>query len=152
MVIDVPALIAERREVFGDDFVAGRLRPEADARALLDASAGSMTREQAIRLGGLLNEHTKVGVVRQDRFSPAFVGASLHRVIEDLATFNDRVSRLWRGDEEAALDALDETVRNRSLFPRCGVLATVGPALPPRPRAVRGMDHRHHRGTPSRRR
>jgi len=79
-----------------------------------------MSREQAIRFGELLNEHKKATVVRHDRFAPAFVGASLAKVTEDLETFNQRVELLWTGDDEAALRALDETLRNRTLFPGAG--------------------------------
>jgi hypothetical protein len=119
-IFDVESLIAERRESFGEDFVSGRTQPEQEARALLDATAGEMTREQAVRLGELLNQHAKAGVTRHDRFAPAFVGGALNRVTDDLDTFNDRVGLLWRGDEEASLDALDETLKNRGLFPGAG--------------------------------
>lgn len=120
VAIDVLAHIAERRAFFGDDFVAGRIAPEAAARTLLNEAAGRMSREQAIRFGELLNEHKKATVVRHDRFAPAFVGASLAKVTEDLETFNQRVELLWTGDDEAALRALDETLRNRALFPGAG--------------------------------
>jgi hypothetical protein len=101
--VEIANLIVDQRNEFGDDFVEGRRRAEEQARTLLNASAGSMTREQATRLGELLNEHTKVGIVRHDRFSPAFVGAALQKVTDDLDTFNERVRLLWRGDDEAAL-------------------------------------------------
>src|SRR4051812_30930964 len=95
-LIDIEALIAGRREFFGEDFVSGRTQPEEEARALLNATAGEMTNEQATRLGELLNQHTKAGVTRHDRFSPAFVGAALKKVTADLEVFNDRVALLWR--------------------------------------------------------
>ena len=119
-VVDVPALISETREWYGGDLVTGRTTAEGKARALLDGSAGSMTHDQAMYLGELLNEHVAKGVVRHDRFSPAFVGGSLNKLTEDLSTFNDRVARIWRGDEEAALAALDESLKNRQLFPGAG--------------------------------
>lgn len=118
--VDVESLIAERREFFGADFVPGRTQPEEEARTLLNATAGEMTHEQATRLGELLNQHAKAEVTRHDRFSPAFVGAALKKVTDDLDVFNDRVGLLWRGDDEAALDALDETLKNRALFPGAG--------------------------------
>ena len=117
---DVEVIIARTRGWFGDDFVPGRIKPELEARQLLDEHAGQMSAAQAMRLGQLINEHAKHGVVRHDRFSPAFVGVSLQRVTEDLETFNRRVAMLWRGDEDAALDALDETLKNRQLFPGAG--------------------------------
>jgi MoxR-like ATPase len=118
--IDVHELIAERRSFFGDDFVSGRTGPEQEARSLLDDAAGEMTQEQALQLGELLNRHAKAGVIRHDRFAPAFGGAALQKVTGDLEVFNQRVGLLWRGDEERALDALDETLKNRSLFPGAG--------------------------------
>lgn len=118
--IDVSDLIAERRRDFGEGFIAGRQRPEEQARSLLNEFAGTMNREQAMRLGELLNEHTKGTVVRHDRFAPAFVGAALQKVTEDLGVFNDRVGRLWRQDEDGALDALDESLKDRALFPGAG--------------------------------
>lgn len=118
--IDVEAVIAKSRRWFGEDFVPGRLKPEREARELLDAFAGHMSLDQAMRLGELINEHAKQGLTRHDRFSPAFVGASLQRLTQDLETFNTRVALLWCGDDEAALNALDETLKNRQLFPGAG--------------------------------
>lgn len=37
-----------------------------------------------------------------------------------LDTFNERVGLLWRGDDDAALNALDEALKNRALFPGAG--------------------------------
>jgi MoxR-like ATPase len=119
-LMDVSTLVAERRSFFGADFVSGRVAPEAEARALLDEAAGHMSSEQAASLGEMLNRHVKAGVIRHDRFSPAFVGAALKRVTEDLVVFNARVSLLWHGTEEDALAALDETLKNRALFPGAG--------------------------------
>lgn len=118
--LDAAALIEQRRTDFGPQFVPGRERPEHQARDLLNESAGAMTREQAMRLGELLNEHTKGNTVRHDRFSPAFVGAALQRVTDGMDVFNERVELLWRRDEQAALEALDATLRNRLLFPGAG--------------------------------
>lgn len=98
----------------------GRKQPEQLARDLLDEAAGTMSREQAMLLGELLNAHTKGSTIRHDRFSPAFVGAALQRVTDDMTVFNERVSLLWTGGEEAALDALDASLRNRALFPGAG--------------------------------
>ena len=58
VTIDAPELITQGRAEFGDGFVSGRSRPEERARALLDASAGAMSLEQAAHLGEPLNEHT----------------------------------------------------------------------------------------------
>ena len=117
---DIPALIAEVRAGYGDDFVVGRASAEEKARSLLNASAGNMSREQAMQLGQFLNEHVAKGVLRHDRFSPAFVGGALNKLTEDLATFNERVQLLWKGDDDSALAALDESLKNRQRFPGAG--------------------------------
>lgn len=49
-----------------------------------------------------------------------------------LDTFNERVGLLWRGDDDAALNALDETLKNRALFPGSRVLLAVCPDVPAR--------------------
>ncbi len=118
--IDLPAHIAKVRTEYGDDFVAGRATAEEKARSLLNASAGNMSREQAMQLGQFLNEHVSNGVLRHDRFSPAFVGGALNKLTADLATFNDRVQLLWKGNDDSALAALDQSIKNRQLFPGAG--------------------------------
>jgi MoxR-like ATPase len=117
---DVHGVINERRQYFGDDFVPGRVRAEAAARELLEASAGAMTRDEAMQLGVLLNQHTRQGKARKDRFLPAFGAAGMTKLVEDLETFNERLARIWRGDSEEALAVLDETAKNGSFFPGAG--------------------------------
>jgi hypothetical protein len=120
VIEDVRGVIEERRAFFGDDFVAGRERAEADVRALLEASAGAMSRDEAVHLGELLNRHTRQHRQRKDRFTPAFGGAGMGTLTADLETFNERVGQLWRGEDTAALAVLDETVKNPSTFPGAG--------------------------------
>src|SRR5690349_25101935 len=117
---DVEALIVRIRARYGDQFVDGRAEAERKAVELLDRTAGSMTREQAQELGGYLNVQVVKGTERHDRFAPAFVGGSLNTLIRDLDRFNRRVEMMWRSSEEEALDALDESLLNRQLFPGAG--------------------------------
>ncbi len=78
-----PHVLGQVRTTFGDRFVAGRVLAEQEAVALLNSRAGSLDRDEAMRLGQLFNTHELAGRVRQDRFSPAFAGATMQRVTEE---------------------------------------------------------------------
>lgn len=99
--------------------VTFRQRAEAEAKDFLDRFAGRMTAEQASELGRLFNADFR-GKEYQDRFKPAFHGATMNRIVEDIEAFNEWTRRLWDPDEEKALAALDEIVRERSAFPGAG--------------------------------
>lgn len=120
---DLVALV-DARERFGDDFVTARLEAEGQAVALLNERAGSMTREEALELGRYLNRHAKHGTWRQDRFSPAFHGAAMYRLIDDLDRFNAVVADLWTAPEDEALDTVGRMLADRAILPGAG------PSLP----------------------
>ncbi|WP_187279764.1 McrB family protein [Quadrisphaera setariae] len=122
----VAEYVRERRELFGPEFVPGRLRPEAEARALLDAKAGRMSKDDAAALGAACNRHQRGSVQMRNRFSPAFFGGWLNVVTADLDLFNRRVEELWQGSEEDALALLDQVCKTPSTFPGAGrVLPTM---------------------------
>ncbi len=73
-----------------------------------------------MRLGQLFNVHEKAGRVRQDRFSPAFAGATMQKVTEDPERFNQVVADLWTAPHEAALDSLGRDFADRSQLPGAG--------------------------------
>ncbi len=112
--------LADVRTRFGDRFVPARLEAELEARDLLDTRAGSLTRAEAMDLGRLFNRHDKAGRVRLDRFSPAFAGATINKVTEDLDRFNEVVADLWTAPEETALDTLGRMLGDRTVLPGAG--------------------------------
>lgn len=118
---DVATFIEWIRDLYGPELVPSRLEAEQEARDLLTAYAGSMTKEQALELGRLFNKGVYGGVLRANRFSPAFVGATMERVVEPLEEFNQWTYRLWlQTSEDRALEALDEILRNPTRFPGAG--------------------------------
>ncbi len=106
--------------VVGPTRRAGRVLGEQEAVALLDSRAGYLDRDEAMRLGQVFNTQEMAGRVRQDRFSPAFAGATMHKVTEDLDRFNDVVAELWTADIDTALDTLGGILGDRSLLPGAG--------------------------------
>ena len=54
------------------------------AGELLNERAGELDRGEATRLGQVFNGHEVAGRIRQDRFSPAFAGATMQKATEDL--------------------------------------------------------------------
>ncbi|MGY1691125.1 DUF2461 family protein [Geodermatophilus sp. SYSU D01105] len=115
-----PHVLSQVRTAFGDRFVAGRMLAEQAAVALLDSRAGRLDRDEATRLGQLFNTHELAGRIRQDRFSPAFAGATMQKVTEDLDRFNDVVATLWTADVDTALDTLGGILGDRSVLPGAG--------------------------------
>jgi hypothetical protein len=97
-----------------------RQEAEQAARTLLDQRAGRMTREEAFDLGRLLNTTAKQGVRRYDRFSPAFHGASMETLTEDMDNFNHWTLRMWRGTDDERLEAVDEVLRDPSALRGAG--------------------------------
>jgi hypothetical protein len=114
------SVLARVRGNFGEDFVAGRISAEQAAQALLNERAGSLDRDEAMRLGQLFNTHDKLGRVRQDRFSPAFTGATMLKVTEDLERFNSVVADLWTAPIDEALETLGKMLGDRSVLPGAG--------------------------------
>lgn len=117
---DLPAFVAWTRDWRGPESVTVRQMAEDTARTLLDAKAGSMTEEEARALGRLFNTDARNGMQRFDRFSPAFQGATLDRIIVDLDLFNRRVAELWSSDEEAARATADQMFRDKDMLPGAG--------------------------------
>lgn len=120
IVFPTTEILADVRSAFGDRFVPSRVEAEQEAAALLNARAGEMTREDAFKLGELFNRHERSGRVRQDRFSPGFVGATMQKVTEDLERFNLTVADLWTAPVDAALTRLGEMFADRSQLPGAG--------------------------------
>jgi hypothetical protein len=89
------------------------VRGEA-ARELLDQHAGRMTAEQVLELGRLVSTDLVRGQEKHRRFAPAFVGATIQRIAERVDEFNPWAARLWGRNEEDALDADDQLLKDRS--------------------------------------
>lgn len=117
---DVRRLIEAKREESGPERVAARAEAEQQAARLLDERAGQMNEEEARELISLFNRDRLGEQPRQSRFLPAFTGVLRNRLVENLEVFNAYTRRLWRGDEEEALDALDEIFRTPNVLPAAG--------------------------------
>jgi len=117
---DTRAFIQAVRERYGPTLVESRQAAEEEARQLLNQHAGGMTKEQAQALGQLFNRGEWAGVMRHNRFLPAFAGATMERLVEPIETFNEWTQRFWRSPDEEALQAVDEVLRNPNAFPGAG--------------------------------
>ncbi|MEJ2868012.1 AAA family ATPase [Actinomycetospora sp. OC33-EN08] len=116
----VREVLRQVRDQFGPRFVPARVEAEDEARRLLDARAGRMTHDEFIELGGVFNRHESQGVVRRDRFSPAFTGYSILRVTERMEELNEAMRVLWGPSEEDALELVSRVLRVRSELPGAG--------------------------------
>lgn len=96
---DQAAFVEWVRQYRGPEHVWVRQEAEDSARRMLDQFAGRMTVEHAYELGRTFNTDSKGGEIRYDRFAPAFHGATMLRVVENLDLFNQQVRRLWSSDE-----------------------------------------------------
>ncbi|MGA4732043.1 MrcB family domain-containing protein [Micromonospora taraxaci] len=117
---DVPAFIAWIRQAYGPTLINSRQTAEQQARELLNEFSGKMSAEQALALGELFNTGEWGGVVRHNRFSPAFVGAAMQRLVDPLDKFNEWTDRVWRRPEDEALQYVDEILRDSQTFPGAG--------------------------------
>lgn len=80
-----------------------------------------MTVEQVQELGRLLNSGEWNGTPHYNRFSPAFVGASLNTLVEPIEQFNQWTLKLWTAPEADALNTLADLAADRKLFPGAGI-------------------------------
>ena len=117
---DPAAFVRWARAKYGPSLVPTREAAEQQARELLDRTAGHMTSAEAKELGRLFNTGEWAGTMRFNRFSPAFAGASMERVIEPLAAFNEATQQLWRAPIEDALAFTDEVLRSPAVFSGAG--------------------------------
>jgi uncharacterized protein (DUF2461 family)/energy-coupling factor transporter ATP-binding protein EcfA2 len=118
--LELDQTIARVRANFGEEFVSGRVEGEEQARALLNARAGSMTRDEFIELGSLFNTQVFRGKVQRARFAPAFQGATIQRLAGHLDLLNDWTRRIWTGSEDEALSFASELFIERDALPGAG--------------------------------
>lgn len=116
----IKSIVEAVRKAAGPEMVASRREHEDKAEALLNEAAGVMDEDQALRLGKLFNTAMWGGTLKQSRFAPAFHGATIKRLILDLDLFNHWTRKLWSRDEDEALDALDQIVKDKSKLPGAG--------------------------------
>lgn len=118
--VDIRQVIDRVRARFGDEFVSGRTAGEDAARSLLDNRVGHMSAEEFVQLGSSFNRNVVQGKVRSNRFAPAFMGATINRLIEHLDLLNEWTRRIWGGTEEEALAAAGELITNTQALPGSG--------------------------------
>jgi hypothetical protein len=119
-VKDSRAFVAWMRDWYGPDLVESRSTAEQEARDLLDEAAGRMTKEQALQLGRFFNRGVWQGIMKHNRFSPAFVGATMEKVIDQLELFNEWTQRLWTASYDDALKGVDQILKDKEVFPGAG--------------------------------
>jgi uncharacterized protein (DUF2461 family) len=118
---DPAELIERSRATYGAaQLIASRQRAEGDARRLLDEAAGSMTHEQGDQLLRLFNTGDWGGRPHQNRFVPAFVGNLRNQLLGDMDRFNRWTGQLWDDDEQVALRAADQLIRDKQALPGAG--------------------------------
>jgi hypothetical protein len=94
-----------------------RREAEASARQLLDSSAGEMTEQQFRDFFRLLSTDFHNGKPAYGRFAPGFVGQYVNNLVANLEILNEWTATLWRGSDEAVLDALRRLLADRKLLP-----------------------------------
>lgn len=117
---DVPSFVKWMQTRYGPQMVPSRAAAEAGARAALDDRAGAMSRDEALALGRLLNTGLWGGISYVNRFSPAFQGASINRLVDPIDNFNAWTQRLWRSEEKDALATIQEIWGGSAPFPGAG--------------------------------
>jgi uncharacterized protein (DUF2461 family)/DNA polymerase III delta prime subunit len=123
MVMSRPQIlevIESRRQVHGPQGFQVRAEAEGEAREFLSEYAGRMSEEQAHHLGSLLNKDFARGVHHLTRFSPAFHGATMNLLVENLDLFNEKTQILWRGTEEEALNLAGDIFADKQVLPGAG--------------------------------
>ena len=108
------------RDKFGVRFVPARMEAENEARRLLDDRAGRMTRDEFLQLGSVFNRHEEQGVVKRNRFSPAFTGYSILQATERMDELNEAMRVLWGPSEDDALALVGTVLRARTELPGAG--------------------------------
>lgn len=96
--------IARWLEELPAERLKARQAGETRARALLEAKLGQFTAADVRQFLTDLSADWD-GQLRQDRFMPAFYGASANQIVETLPAFNRWTQRLWQATD-AELDAL----------------------------------------------
>ena len=121
MTADLQQKLANLRERNGEGLgVATRIEGEDAAKQILDSSAGSMTREQALELGRQANKSYWDGKTTYARFGLAFRGGAWALAVKDMDRFNAFTARMWRGTEEEALRAFGDVMRDAQVMPGAG--------------------------------
>ena len=90
---------------------------ESAARERLNEAAGTMSESDFREFFGLLNTDSKGGEPRNDRFSPAFVGATANRLLRELELLNRWTQAIWASSEDAALTSVGELFEDRNRLP-----------------------------------
>ncbi len=117
---DPAAFIAWMRTQYGPDLVPSRAEAEEHARQSLATAAGHMDMDEAVELGRLFNTGRWAGAERFNRFSPAFVGAVMARLIEPVDQFNEWTARIWQADDAEALQAVAAILANPTVLSGAG--------------------------------
>ena len=86
----------------------------------LDASAGEMEEQKLRALLQLFNADSYKGVRYENRFSPAFVGASANGLVKHLDTVNEWTSRLWKASDDQARAVIGDLLADWGLLPVAG--------------------------------
>jgi hypothetical protein len=103
--------------------IAERLKGEADARALLERSAGRMSEEEARELFKHIGRDLSNGKTVHNRFFPALSGHLVNQMTADMVLLNQWISTFWTISDEELNGALDR-------FWSTSAVAGAGQSLP----------------------
>lgn len=117
---DVGAFVARVLAEYGEGGIEVRRDAEDRARAALDATAGKMDEQQLRALLRLFNSDSYRGVRFENRFLPAFVGATANGLVKHLDKTNEWTRRLWQASDDDARAVIGEMLEDRRLLPFAG--------------------------------
>ena len=78
-----------RQEHIPEERISARIDAERDARAFLESRLGHFNEDDLKQFFNLINTDFTNGKSRKDRFSPAFMGAFVNRINEQIEIFNE---------------------------------------------------------------
>ena len=87
--------------------ISVRQEAEGEAADLLTENLGRFDEGTLRQFFELVNTDLFAGQPRRNRFSPAFVGANVNRIVEQLDLFNEWAARLWEASPDKIEEVLD---------------------------------------------
>jgi uncharacterized protein (DUF2461 family) len=101
-----------------------RASAATEARTLITNNLGQLTGEQLRELLRLFNVDSVDGNPRADRFSPGFIGATAHKLVDALDRVNAWLARIWAADGDELDAALTDAFATKP-FPSARSMLTM---------------------------
>lgn len=101
-------------------------RKAADqARSYIESHLGNMTEDDLREVLRLFNVDFDGGKERADRFTPAFVGATAHKLVESLPAVNEWIERVWKAEGDTVFGLLTQAWESKAIPSAKSVLSMV---------------------------